>query len=141
MKYIDIKTKSTFDFQPIGIEEENLYPITADQEQLIFSYGGYVDFITENGQIINIIPKENEYQEQLKFDEEQGKYFNEIYAQKEAKQREQLRPYSELATTDYKIIKAMEEFLISQPNCSEEILQIHEQRQANRDLINSREEQ
>ena len=138
-KYVNINTGSTYNFKPENYEE-CIYPITAEQYNIIMKYGRFIKYsIAENNKLI-VEPLIDEYdefhkQKEIKIQEEKNKV-----EEKRLQKQEFLRPYKELNSTDYKIIKAMEEFLISQPNCSEEILQIHEQRQASRDLINLREQ-
>ena len=138
-KYVNINTGSTYNFIPEN-QKDFIYPITAEQYNIIMKYGRFIKYSVAGNNELIIETLINEYdefhkQKEAKIQEEKNKI-----KEKRLQKQELLRPYKELNNTDYKVIKAMEEFLITQPNCSEEFLQIHRERQAHRDLINEREQ-
>ena len=138
-KFIDIKTGSTYSFKP-EIDNTSIYALTDEQYNIVMKYGRFIKYsVAENNKLI-VEPLIDEYdefhkQKEAKIQEEKNKI-----KEKRLQRQELLRPYKELNNTDYKVIKAMEAFLIAQPNCPEEFLQVHRERQANRDLINEREQ-
>ena len=139
-KYIDINTNSIYSFYPETVDPNNLYEISEELSKVVCLNGNNIKIeFDENSQIINIIPLEEKNLQDRQKEQNRKKQILKFEQEKINKLEELRKPYPKLNNTDYKIIKAMEYFLISQPDCSAEILEAHALRQAQRDLINARE--